>query len=322
MSNSQKQTRDLIDNTLKPLALQLIDKLSLVDAWTYSKGKRRNRTNWFQKWEWGYGNLQSDITSVNGKNAYTFRNHPLNVIQFSDLRIINATDVTYGELEQIDVGVAPDQPQGDKLTNNSAEPVDINWSKEIEKTKEKEESFSTLVENEFSITYGAKVGGSIKLFEVEANVETQLRNRIELTSNRAWRASDTVKQSKAYATKILPYHTFQITATETVKNLRQDVVSNGELECQIYIDCRDFTAYNFESLDELRDNFSGLLPGGNHEGRRWAEYFKSHPIDSDFITNPVVKLNLPIEAKRTRLSNIKIDQKPLPGYEHLAKKEK
>ena len=236
MSN-QQDTRNLIDNTLKPFALQLIDKLSVIDAWTYSKGKHRNRTNWFQKWEWGVGNLKFDIESVNGKNAYTFRNHPFNVIRFSDLRIINASDVTFGDLQTIDVGKKDDQPQGDKLVNNSSEPVDINWSKEVEKTKEKEESFGTLVENEFSITYGAKVGGSIKLFEVEANVETQLKNRIELSSNRAWRASDTVKQSKAYATKILPYHSFQITATETVKNLKQDVISNGELECKIYIDC-------------------------------------------------------------------------------------
>lgn len=314
--NEQKQLRNLIDNTLYPFAIQLIHKLSVVDAWTYVHKKHwASRTNWFKHWEYGYEKLQTDIQSINGKNAYVFKNHPFSQITFTDLRIINATDVEFGDLDVIDVGKKDDQPQGDKLVNNSSEPVDINWSKEVEKTKEKEESFGTLVENEFSVTYGAKVGGSIKLFEVEANVETQLRSRIELTSNRAWRASDTVKQSKAYATKILPYHQFQITATETIKHLKQDVISNGELECQIKIDCRDFTDYVFTSLEELRDCFAGLLPGGDHEGRRWAEWFKKHPINPDFIHNPKVRLNLPIEAKRTRLSNINLNQKVIPGFE-------
>jgi len=313
----QEKLREVLDGPLSDVAYNIALLLREI----------RWNPNQFSAGENDYGQrMVRETVNHRGKTAYAY--YPMQrdgtprriaKIVFHDLQIAEAGDIQLGQLQQFDIGAEP-RTVADEYINDSPSEIELRKEKEKETETETEKSFSELAELEYTRRVTARGGVAFEGIEAGAEVEEEFRARVEVQAEQHWRKSERLRESQEWQTIVKPFHKFSITATETIKDLRQDVTANGRLNAGIFIEGRDFSNCELAGFDELRSLFAGLLPGGSSTGRRFADWFRQpgHGVAEsrlEKIQPPIVTLTLPIQAKRARLTNVRIKQVPLAGHE-------
>jgi len=313
----QEKLREVLDGPLSDIAYNI--------AWLLRKIEWQ--PNQFSARENDYSRrMVRETVNHRGKTAYAYypmqgNGQPRRIakILFYDLQIAEAGDIQLGQLEQFDVGAEP-KTVADEYINDSPSEIELRKEKEKETEKETEKSFSELAELEYTRRVTARGGVAFEGIEAGAEVEEEFRARVEVSAEQHWRKSDRLRESQEWTTTVKPFHKFSITATETIKNLRQNVTANGRLNAGIFIEGRDFSNCELAGFDELLSLFRGLLPGGGSTGRRFADWFRQpgkgvSDADLQVLQSPTVTLTLPIQANRARLTNVRVKQIPLEGHE-------
>ncbi len=233
-------------------------------------------------------------------------------IVFYNVRLTGIEDVLPGDLDVLN----PDD-RGAKLTvdsyiNDGPEPYRKRVEVEEEREREEDHSFGVLVGLEFRRRTLARGGIEMEGIEAGGEVETEITLRAEARTDHEWRRSDRIRHSVEHEYSIAPYHRWSLTSRETIKHIRQDVLVVGKLQCAVRIDSRDRNSTDFDSLDDLIEVGRGLKTGYGPYSRWFGEMRKALP-DATFAAwpRPQLRLNLPIEGRRTRYSQAVSRQKPL-----------
>ena len=240
-------------------------------------------------------------------------------ISFYNVRLVEIEDIEPGDVDVLN----PDDP-GEALTvidylNDGPTIYRKRMESEKEREREEEHSFGVMVGMEYRRRALARGGIEMEGVEAGGEVEEELTLRAEARTDHEWRKSDRLRDSVEDEYEVAPFHHWTLTTRKNVKNIRQDVLVTGRLQCAVRIDSRDRNSTDFDSLDDLIDTFRGLNPKYGPYSR-WFGRMRHALPDAVFDAWPMPKLrlNLPIEGKRTRYEKAVSRQMPLPGHEEDA----
>lgn len=250
------------------------------------------------------------------------------VVEFKNIRVVGIDSVEIGDP---DVSPAGDGRRvGLRIVNDSPEEVPIRRRAESEKERETEQetergsesTFAKTVNDEFRAQATASASGGWGGISVGLELETELTKQTEVTSSKTstWRHSDrrteTLRRTmeQEIDTVIRPFHSFSITAEESIQDIRQSITVVGILQANLTIRTTN-AAIDLDSwytMSELEKALQGL-----HAETPLAQHFANNydvALTEDELATwerPTVRLELKINGERTRMQDMRILQRPI-----------
>ena len=250
-------------------------------------------------------------------------------IWFREPRLIEITDVVPGEVQDLEPNAPLEDLIVDAHVNDGPSPITHATKTEEEGETEDQKSWSETTSKEFQarIKMAAEAGISIELLDVKTSSEFEqtLTRRLEKTEAGAWRRSDRVLDAVEKTYQVFPFMSWELTTQRAIRHIRQDTTARGRLDCKVRIDVQNWSAADWDSLEDLFEMFRGLKTGYARFGQWWSSRTSLHggpPALADSVIDawhrPHLALTSTAEGKRTRYTQATSRQTPIKGKQALA----
>ena len=327
---SRDDLRKLVEEDFPALALDIArDALAKCD-WQPAQFHAGNC-------DYGRGMYYMGPSNIGGQPAYGYC--PFNrggggprreaQVWFYAPRLIEIDDVVPGDIQDLDPHAEPETFTVDAHANDGPSVITHATKTERETETEDQKSWSETTSKEFQarIKMAAEAGISIELLDVgtSSEFEQTLTKRVEKVEAGEWRKSDRLLDAVEKSYSIYPFMNWELTSQRSIKHIRQDTVATGKLECKVRIDVQNWSAADWDSLEDLFDLFRGLKTGYARFGQWWSSRTSLNggpPAIADDVIDgwhrPRLSLTSTAEGKRTRYTKGSSKQTPIAGKEALA----